>query len=943
MEQGKVEVVKVAMVGAEVAAPGAINDTVISLSAVNEFDAEQGGRVVISGLVYSYLSVDEVTNTMTLASPLTAIIEQYDMAYMYPLAEARWALVNTPNRNDGLWCRIPDSIKDRFDDSIRDVFDQESVWIDYDADRGWTLVDLESNSNRVLGRLIDMSDADMPGSDNEPPLTTPDIQAIGGLGVVSIRLNGITNDIPVEYEYHMSDAPFSAVPGDPSTMIHLGPEASFTARTLPDGVTKLAYNKEYYFRVYPHDRDGYGPQSAQVSATTVQVSGPDVSAAYVYAGMFSFDQAVGGTMSADVTLSGMFRTAEEGQRMEMSGLGLYAFNPAGKAIFSVPTNPTDDVPIDIDAIVNARSLTVENDLEVRGLGQLAPGSVTTLSYKTSAPTSPPTVVPSYLFHEGNYSHWLNTVNSVSRGPVNEFYCGGAFGSGTITKRALDENNGGTGILISDGTEGIHSKPDSTYSAGIPRSLVEVFDSGGGSKLMVLVSPSGDSPTLWLRRYNPNTWPMGDTAGLRSCEYSFEIPMANWWWGPAIGPSHVRNEVHVAQVVGPSWTGFQIRTYNWETGALTTTRLSGTGFTDLQNENTRFVKYVASGTFGMGGTIYYMIITNHKVHFFTAGPNNTLVYVPNLAFNLADNPVNAACVEYSSTDRGAASSYVGIKSIRGLSDGFRTRIIDYTEVDRTGNIDGTSYYATAAWALKGLVGDKYITTESKPKQFTWPKRGNATLSVPSIPNAVGDLEPPDSVRFFVGKGTPSTRLNRWLQGTLAPLALVQKINSWVSTGVNGPLSNTFPEGVAARLQSNAPDPNDPASPLIDLSGDGSWRLGHLRGNSDGTNFHNTGWVQITAGSGYGHLLDDNGEVCKIDGQVFFRGRMDRLSGTGTTVGQLPDGFAPEKQISGHVRAGNAIVTFVITPGGVVLIGATGWATNDDIHLGSFTGAPYRAAT
>lgn len=838
---GWVENVKVEPVGSEFASPAIVGATVITLHDVEPFSEIEGGMVQIMGVTYPYLSVspgegEDDASTMTLATGLLTAVDLTEdavKAYMYPLAEEKLALVNMPSAEDANWMRIRGGLEAQFVEGLREVFEQETVICDID-ERGWVVVDVSAETPRIQGRYI-ATDEGPVGGDDTPPAGAAIFTVIGGLGIVFVRITeAVLNSSVVDYEYHVvPDDVTIPTPGDSATVVHRGPETSFTIRTLPSGA-KLPYGLPVYVRVFAHDEDGYGPISAVGSATPMQITGPDVAADYVYANNIIADQITGGTMSADVVVSGSFWTALTGQRAGMTGAGFFAYNPAGKAIFSVPTNPTDEVPISLDAEVNARNLTVEGDIEIRGAGMFAPGSVTRLANKTSAPTSPPSATPGFPTRNGGLPYYLNTTSGWSVGANDEYHAGAFYDSSLITKRARDSAVAGVGVQVGPngwdgnpgpGTDGIHTNSASTFSPQIVfGGIVERWNAANTSTYLVTLGQSaGGNSSMFARRYLASSWPLRDDATRHDCQQQWAVPLSNWWFGAKIGPSDTRNHIAVAQAVenGGAWNRLSVRIYDWETGLqVGSTMTTGVIDTMTGNEQLRFVKSVAVGKFGIDATTRYAIGLYDRLWFFTAS-GTTLTF--DAAYNFYAGHSNVDQWAEAKQDRTAGGTYGGFKSVKHLPDIVTTEIVDYTEQGKAGSVNGTTHYVANTWAKHSInpTGFDFETSSSATKQVTWPKRGHILMSVPKIPIVSGDANPPDSVAFYVGSASPSTRLNRWLPAELPIGATQQTIKSITLSGVQAPSASNFPNGIAAQIASNAMDTSGSPAPLTYMDGDGKF--------------------------------------------------------------------------------------------------------------------------
>lgn len=147
--------------------------------------------------------------------------------------------------------------------------------------------------------------------------------------------------------------------------------------------------------------------------------------------------------------------------------------------------------------------------------------------------------------------------------------------------------------------------------------------------------------------------------------------------------------------------------------------------------------------------------------------------------------------------------------------------------------------------------------------------------------------------------------------------------------NGP-----PEGVIA-----APV----GSRYVNLTGAGG-TAEYYKGSGTGTTGwtpinQDTGWQAITPGSGWAHISGQSGQARMINDVVYFRGAMERVSGSGLTVGSIPSGFQPPNNITGYARTGSEINLFDIHNDRTLTVSGN-YNHGDNIYLGSCSGAPYK---
>jgi hypothetical protein len=148
------------------------------------------------------------------------------------------------------------------------------------------------------------------------------------------------------------------------------------------------------------------------------------------------------------------------------------------------------------------------------------------------------------------------------------------------------------------------------------------------------------------------------------------------------------------------------------------------------------------------------------------------------------------------------------------------------------------------------------------------------------------------------------------------ALVETVNGFASV----------PGQVIGVLQSEA---SDGGGPIIELSGDGSGRVGPYAWDTAGVDLNDTGWV--TTGITYGTNWSGTVGVRKVGKRVFLRNSATRASGTSTTPVTLPAGYRPDGTWNIICRSGTLpALTVAIGTDGVITVGGA-YTTGDAVHF------------
>jgi hypothetical protein len=112
----------------------AIAAVTLQLGDVSDF-SDEGGRLAINGIIYTYLTRDVTLDTVTLApGGLSAAVADGDHVYIYPLSQEKWAHAQAEFEEDQVKARIPHSLADKFLPGVRDEDMQESVILNFESD-----------------------------------------------------------------------------------------------------------------------------------------------------------------------------------------------------------------------------------------------------------------------------------------------------------------------------------------------------------------------------------------------------------------------------------------------------------------------------------------------------------------------------------------------------------------------------------------------------------------------------------------------------------------------------------------------------------------------------------------------------------------------------------------------------------------------------------------
>lgn len=164
---GKVLEVSETWAGSEVTQDYASGSMVLEVYSTVDY-SDQGGQVIIAGVVYPYNTKDEEASTVSLASALTADISQDEEVLVYPLAKVKEAMVQIDDEDADL-IRVPQSLYDALPLGIRVIAEQETVLVSAYGDS--EILDI------VNQELLRSGEYTTPPDDNWNLTTTYDFDA----------------------------------------------------------------------------------------------------------------------------------------------------------------------------------------------------------------------------------------------------------------------------------------------------------------------------------------------------------------------------------------------------------------------------------------------------------------------------------------------------------------------------------------------------------------------------------------------------------------------------------------------------------------------------------------------------------------------------------------------------------------------------------------------
>lgn len=695
------------------------------------------------------------------------------------------------------------------------------------------------------------------GPDGDPPGSSPVPLVQGLVGSLLASWPAVTNEDAVTYEVHVKTGTTPPAAGDAGSLLLETASTQATIRTLPGGAA-LNYDTDYNVWVIARDADGPGPVAGYGTGRMRKVTGPDVSAEYVYAGNVSATQISAGNLDAVLALVGRLVTAKAGRRVEIGNDGIVIREQNEDLLISFPTDPEGDFSINAD--VTAKRLNVLTGGDFGGFVKVKTAGVLELGSAVGGSAVPPQAVvdwtpgrktvaaPSTVGTRGSYTSdtgWLGEPG-YRVGGVNASFSG---------------SPGGDRIDIWQGTvtqvSNLLGWFPRTVDANADGSLVGCVKTG--STLYVLQRKSDASATdnrYVVRKYSLSGFTPSATGAATptlSATFTYTAPvygnnyLPSWQW-PAIG----RDDSAAGSYVIVCWDQANspmnadlIRFDN----RYRAQRFNASG---VQQSNTLCAAITMDGEaqqvgcyYGQGdvnnGTSYIWIAgaLGRTYTFVLGGTRNT-----QQEFDLDGRPNGVSFWPGATAGTGGIQSMVGgdANFTGGLAALIETM---YSPLNWT--TESSKWWAGYTWRDAtgttpdtALPGYTHESTLSALAGFTMKKRAYVTLTAPPLPGsdpASGD--DPTGVQWYLhrqdGSATPAPGA-LWKQTTQPVAGLLTWRLGWDAataqfSGVaHPPTVTSFPSGVAALIRPEST--TTLAEYAWVLKGDGSGRAGPLRWDAQG---------------------------------------------------------------------------------------------------------------
>ena len=839
IENGKVLEVTISPNGSELIAAAGIGVSTLTVEDAYDF-SEDGGSLELNGVVLAYNSIDLDNNVITLSDPIASAAVESDFVYVYPRGATKFAMVDFEDSEEGIRAMVPFHMHDRFDDGIRDIAEQEAVLVSDETGR-WEIVAVDDEIPQIKGSYVTEEGLPGVGTDGLVPAVSPDvtIDSLGYTGIM-IRWPAVSNPDPVRYRIFLDSVnpPVQAFDDTAGLML--------ATSVLPDG-TPLGVGGTYYAQALALDDDGPAVSKGAVdSGGPVVVPADAVHEDILVANEIFSREGYFGTISADQIATGELIAALAIVGGLSVGPGITITPDNGIEIITVNGTtqfPTDGGSIKLQAEVVAAALEVIGAFVIRGTdNEIAKGATVEIASGVTTPKLSPQLSSVYVttdawqpssvgavntgfsFHS-TQNRWLTVETGTGSVKLKQL---SVDGSGNYIDAGQDWDlavNGGLSEVIG-GRGGIVVVGDNAYilcqtseywSTGSPGSFDDIVGRWWVYKLAYNSS--------WTN--NANRWTYVTRWAYYASGETTELSILSPY-DPAIG----YDNVNVVVCQAAKTTG-----RNYLTAFNPTTGSRGGPVSLLQEDgstvfvNARHCRGVISGTFDNGVDGYQITHEGHATqHWFDR------------------------TTKIREQDREFPSSGTSNKGM--YWNGTRFLMLVANKVVQHSQIKDVSFTASPinavqSWRLADAVSPDFAAAETLPgprAQYTaLPRR--AWLKVASqvaIPNDPADINDPDSLTFYIARGTGTPANSAYHRVSPPAVGVTEQILDLLPTVGGNPLTvSTFVASgsTPAEFRSSA---TDSIGNVISLKGSGAGRAGPLFWGDSGelTDDSDPGWTNMT---------------------------------------------------------------------------------------------------
>ena len=636
-----------------------------------------------------------------------------------------------------------------------------------------------------------------------PPASSPTPELTGGVRTIIGRHASVP--LARTYDLYLSDTNASAP--DAAHLVATTNAIIWQLSEVPDVMavvnpdtsldTSLQPGVQYYVALVAKNDLGPAAASPWVPVTLRLVSDADISAAYAYLGRLTVDQLDGGTLSSAVNLTGILKT----RNTEMDPGG--EFDTAGIRGYSPPEVVGEPAPLQVEIPFDGRPAYFAGDIAARKFDAYqgadlhgdannikSDGGMTLETGSSAGSSAAPTVA------QGIASVTLNR-------PTASVPWGGTVQFDAAACQSFNWDVG-AGVFIASQNVSGKGVVDWRITTGGVVTFLQT-DEGWGHYGYLRDPASGTFYFLTAQVGNPsNLWLSGFKAGNPS---SLQIPRLNTTETP-VGTWSSTNNLRVAERVGST-----IVTRHYSVAGANPV-LSSTTTSDpfwSTSQKIGSINVTQGPGFAAAQTVFCPRGSGWRIRVASGGT----VELPDYEWD-ATAPIVAICPNGPDTASSGGSWY-------GL--GSDNRLYTYTNSTWTGSFTKRVIVGTtsATSTAETQVGSKVAVD--------WKRRHQLTITAPPL------VTPAIRAGVYAREwpsGTP-TDSQMFRHGYTASGGRTLTISTVLTSGSppgTAPTAGAYPIAAAAWMRSET---TDALGALIDMEGDGKWRLpGAWRVNARGSN-------------------------------------------------------------------------------------------------------------
>jgi hypothetical protein len=737
-------------------------------------------------------------------------------------------------------------------------------------------------------------DPDTIFTDGLPPDSSPIPTVIGGLGILSVRWDGIANHDPVYYDVHISSAANFVPSAD--TLCLTTPATMATIRALPGpepfpgevDTRNLQYGVDYFIKIVAFDADGAAVPSDQDSGQMFQVNTPDIASRSIVTEHLQAQAVTAELLAGELVLGSVIKTAVTGQRTEQDVLGLRLYGPANEILVNLPTTPGQGPFLSGDAVMGA--VTTTDGFTMRSTKNEIPAdSGLTMAASQTPPINPPQLSIDYDKIRPDYS--IQRTGALGTFGLNPNEVSFVVYNAPVL-RIFQIKTTGTRCWFFD----LAGVPVAPFFTDHPGNDIRGYVETSGFQITLLRDMTASFDSWFVYRFS-------GTSGIYN-RYTRLNPGS----APTLGTT---GSVNYVAETHPTLEQVYVRNLGF----------SSTNFAQIPITST----VVSSSSRPLGGTLDAVLYGN-----FDFGSPRYVISHHGSNFNF--RTMNAGGVWQNSEDWESPT-----ESRRGLIwDGtqFWTYSADgylYKHTTYKWTSESSVWWAGYTWYDSDPVGGLHETTLGPLRSITMKKRAKLRITLPVVPDN-GSSNSPDQWRVYLTRGAseplPSTTFFQ-VAGSTPTTQVVTPLFS----GAAPPLISNFPNAIAGWFKSAQLNGSGLAQFEVDGLATGRWAsLEFLVTGKAQTTYRlyqksYEGWTNLTLQNSW-VTFDANypppGFRLDPDGYVTLRGCVKNGTAFNAVIATLPSltpSVRPPQRWSPFAICNHRPCRLVIEPAGTLAVSGT----------------------